>query len=101
MALQLRAPATPSPISFAPSQAWEGNDGPWSTFAIRVGSPEQVFHVLISTAGQETWIPVPEGCLPSDPTDCGAQRGALPFQNQPSRGFQTNAVGRAKCYKCF
>ncbi|RDW76161.1 hypothetical protein BP5796_06982 [Coleophoma crateriformis] len=91
MALQPRSSATPVPFSFAPSQAWEGNDGPWSTFVIRVGTPEQVFHVLISTIGQETWVPVPEGCLDTDPSNCGALRGVMPFQNQASSGFQINA----------
>ncbi|CAG8980566.1 hypothetical protein HYALB_00002564 [Hymenoscyphus albidus] len=91
MELQTRANKTPAPFSFAPSQIFEGNDGKWSTFALRVGTPEQIFHVLISTAGQETWVPVPEGCLSTDPSDCGAQRGVLPFRNQPSSGFQINA----------
>ncbi|RDW82839.1 hypothetical protein BP6252_03951 [Coleophoma cylindrospora] len=91
MALQPRSSATPAPFSFAPSQAWEGNDGLWSTFVIRIGTPEQVFHVLISTIGQETWVPVPEGCLDTDPSNCGALRGVMPFQNQASNGFQINA----------
>ncbi len=92
MVLLGRKIVTPEPLSIAPSQAWEGNDGPWSTFALRVGTPEQVFHVLISTAGQESWIPLPEGCLPLDPRNCGSLRGALPFKNQASSGFQINAV---------
>jgi hypothetical protein len=92
MALQPRATTTPVPFNFAPSQAWEGNDGPWSTFVIRVGTPEQLFHVLISTIGQETWVPVPEGCIVTDPKNCGVLRGVMPFQNQASNGFQVNAV---------
>ncbi|KAK2628788.1 hypothetical protein QTJ16_001891 [Diplocarpon rosae] len=91
MALQVRKPSV-EPVSFAPSQVWEGNDGPWSTFAIRVGTPEQIFRILVSTTSQETWVPVPEGCTSSDPTDCGALRGVLAFQNQPSSGFQVNKV---------
>lgn len=82
----------PAPLSIAPSQAFQSNDGPWSTFPIRVGTPEQVFEVLISTASQETWIPVPQGCVVGDPLDCGAQRGALPFNGVPSNGFDINAV---------
>jgi len=98
MRLQPRATQVPAPFSFAPSQAFEGNDGPWSTFAIRVGTPEQVFHVLISTAGQETWVPVPEGCLSTDPSNCGALRGALPFNNEPSDGFNISAVSFVSFY---
>jgi len=94
MALQLRATTTPAPISFSPSQAFEGNDGPWSTFVIRVGTPAQIFRVLISTTSEETWIPVPEGCLSTDPSNCGALRGVEQFQNLPSSGFQVNSVGK-------
>ncbi len=59
---------------------------------IRVGTPAQVFAVFISTAGQETWVPVPEGCTPEDPSDCGTERGVYPFNGEPSTGFQVNAV---------
>jgi hypothetical protein len=80
----------PAPFVFSPSQEWDGNDGSWSTFIIRVGTPPQTFRVLPSTAGQETWIPVPEGCLSTDPTNCGDLRGVYPFQGTQS-GFQANA----------
>ena len=82
----------PMPYSFPPCEEWEGNDGTWSTFIIRVGTPEQTFRVLISTASHETWIPVPEGCLPTDPNDCGKLRGAQPFQSAPSSGFRRDEV---------
>lgn len=93
MALHHRTTKVPTPLSIAPSQAFEGNDGPWSTFALRVGTPEQVFHVVISTLSQETWVVLPEGCTTFDPSNCGALRGVQPFESQPSSGFQTNAVG--------
>ncbi|OCK83868.1 acid protease [Lepidopterella palustris CBS 459.81] len=80
----------PAPFVFSPSQAWDGNDGSWSTFIIRVGTPEQDFRVLISTAGQETWVPVPEGCIASDPSNCGSLRGVYPFNGAQSSGFQYN-----------
>lgn len=79
-----------APFSFAPSQAWDGNDGSWSTFIVRVGTPSQDFRVLISTAGQETWIPVPEGCTPDDPSDCARTRGVLPFNGEYTDGFLKN-----------
>jgi hypothetical protein len=79
----------PAPYVFSPSQVWEGNDGSWSTFYIRVGTPEQNFRVLISTAGSETWVPVPEGCR-NDYPNCGQLRGVAPFNNAQSNGFQTN-----------
>jgi hypothetical protein len=90
--LEKRTVPLPEPFSFAPSQVFEGNDGRWSTFVIRVGTPDQDFRVLISTAGQETWVPISEGCLSSDPSNCGALRGVLPFNNQYSNGFHVNSV---------
>lgn len=83
------------PISFifSPSKLFEGNDGSWSTFIVRVGTPAQTFRVLISTAGQETWIPLVDGCAAFDPLNCGAMRGVQDFQNGPSGGFRTNLVG--------
>ncbi|PVH88812.1 acid protease, partial [Cadophora sp. DSE1049] len=80
----------PTPYNFAPSGLFEGNDGSWSTFIIRVGTPAQTFRVLISTAGQETWVPLVDGCADFDPVNCGALRGVQDFQNAPSGGFRTN-----------
>lgn len=108
MALVLQPRATskssllgPAPISVSTSQAFEGNDGPWSTFVLRVGTPEQVFHVLISTNGQETWVPVPEGCIQSDPSDCGKSRGVLPFRNQQGTGFLINSVSNPSSARMY
>jgi hypothetical protein len=92
MWLERRSTTLPEPFSWSPSQAFEGNDGSWSTFVVRIGEPDQDFHVLISTASQETWVPVIDGCLPTDPANCGALRGVLPFNSQYSGGFQVNMV---------
>ncbi|KAF2399499.1 acid protease [Trichodelitschia bisporula] len=78
--LQARA-ATPStlppPISFAPAQNWEGINGQWNTFALRIGSPEQVVRVYVSTASQQTWVVDPRGCPDDTPTNttCTDSRG--------------------------
>jgi len=80
------------PFSFSPSRRWEGSDGRWSTFILRIGTPAQTFRVLVSTASQETWIPLSDGCLPSDPENCGDLRGAQIFQNAASNGFKVNQV---------
>lgn len=79
-----------SPFVFEPSQQWDGNDGRWSTFIVRIGTPQQDFRILPATNTQETWVPIPEGCLSSDPTDCGNIRGAEPFKGEPSKGFKIN-----------
>jgi hypothetical protein len=96
MVLTPRGVTYPAPISFAPSQAWDGNDGSWSTFVIRVGTPEQVFRVLPSTISQEIWVPISEGCLSNEPSNCGALRGVETFQNQASNGLQVNQVGEIR-----
>jgi hypothetical protein len=77
----------PSPINIAPSREWNGNDGNWSTFVLRVGTPEQNFKVLPASDISEVLLPVAEGCTSSDSPDCGALRGAYQFNGQPSNGF--------------
>jgi hypothetical protein len=39
-----------------------GDDGSWSTFSLRIGTPPQIVRLLISTAGQETWAVLPDIC---------------------------------------
>ncbi|PPJ50270.1 hypothetical protein CBER1_04914 [Cercospora berteroae] len=83
----------PAPISWEPSEYWDGNDGLWNTFVVEAGTPPQQFRVLPASAGQGLWIPVPEGCTsasPDDPGYCGYLRGTLPFQGRNSSGFATN-----------
>ncbi|KAK5123026.1 hypothetical protein LTR85_003592 [Meristemomyces frigidus] len=82
-----------APISWIPSSYWDGNDGLWNTFLVKVGTPPQEFRTLPSTAGQETWLPNPEGCTTADPSDpgyCGYLRGTLPFNGVNSSGFENN-----------
>lgn len=83
----------PAPISWTPSSYWDGNDGSWNSFIVQVGSPAQDFRVFPSTSDQETWIPVPDGCVsvsPDDPGYCGFLRGTLPVNGVNSSGFATN-----------
>ncbi|KAF2114347.1 aspartic peptidase domain-containing protein, partial [Lophiotrema nucula] len=79
----------PSPIIFPSAGQWDGNDGSWSTFVIRVGSPEQVFRVLPISAIGETFVPIADACNTND-TNCPGQRGVYPFEGFPSRGFQSS-----------
>ena len=85
--------AAPAPWMLAPTWQWDGDDGKWSTFAIKVGTPPQSFRILPSTTGAETWIPYPPGCEGSlaGISDCGSLRGVDIFDGQPSLGYQTNA----------
>lgn len=79
-----------TPFSFPPSGDFDGNAGSWSSFIIGVGTPSQYFKIFPSTNGQQTWVPVPEGCTPDDPSNCGSLRGVLPMNQTPSTGFETN-----------
>ena len=55
----------------------EGDDGPWSSFTLQVGTPAQDVRVFISTASQVSWVVLENiGCRPSDRT-CAAARGTL------------------------
>ena len=71
----------------------DGDDGSWSSFALRVGSSEQSVRVLPSTAGQETWVVSPQGCSPgmngtSASSPCSQSRGGL-FDSTQSSSWQT------------
>ena len=57
---------------------------------MRIGTPPQLFEIFPGTNGNQIWIPVPEGCLVTDPLNCGSLRGVLPYQGLPSNGFQKN-----------
>ena len=76
------------PFIFEPSNQWLGNDGSWSTFLVRIGTPAQEFQILPATNVQETWVPVPQACAPYDPPDCPSLRGV--GNRSVSGGFDSN-----------
>lgn len=78
--------ALPSPISWAPSQWWDGIDGEWSSFDLRVGSSDQPVRVLPSTAGSATWLVTSGGCDPPS-SECSQARGGL-FDLSKSSSWQ-------------
>lgn len=80
----------PKPFSFSNSQIWDGNDGKWSSFFVRIGTPEQSFRVLPASRHGEIIIPIDEGCRKIGIPKCGDLRGAFPFQGKDSMGFMTN-----------
>ncbi|KAH8892708.1 acid protease, partial [Thozetella sp. PMI_491] len=74
----------PAPIVVPPSQHFEGNDGPWSTFNLRVGTPEQYVRALVSTASPQTIVVLSSlGCSPdvfkpaAVPGNCAVSRGMM------------------------
>ena len=80
---------TPEPIVVPASQNFEGNDGPWSSFIVQIGTPSQDVSVFISTAGYQTWAVLPEGCTADDPSNCGQLRGGL-FRPNESTSWTPN-----------
>lgn len=78
--------------SHADPRASEGNDGPWSTFDLRVGTPEQYIRVLVSTASPFSLVPYgEEACSTSVfetvPPNCAVARGGL-FNSSDSSTWQ-------------
>ncbi|KAI0864070.1 aspartic peptidase domain-containing protein [Xylaria cubensis] len=70
------------PIVIPPSGYFEGNDGPWSTFDLRIGSPEQHVRVTVSTASSQSLVVQSQyGCSASVfatvPVNCTSSRGML------------------------
>ncbi|KFX89411.1 hypothetical protein V490_07044 [Pseudogymnoascus sp. VKM F-3557] len=96
---------TPEAVVIPASQYFEGNDGPWSTFDLRVGTPEQNVRVLVSTASPESMVVLSEyGCsttvFSTMPPDCAVSRGNLFNVNKSSSwidmgtyGINQNGVG--------
>ncbi|KAK8177759.1 aspartic peptidase domain-containing protein [Phyllosticta citrichinensis] len=60
--LTSRASRLPDPLVFTPDQNWDGIDGQWNTFTLRVGTPQQFVRVFAATSSQQTWVVQPEGC---------------------------------------
>lgn len=87
-----RGLSLPAPIVIPASQDFDGNDGPWSSFALRVGTPAQTVKVMISTAGSQTWVVLPEGCTSLDPPDCLTSRGGEFYTNRSSTWRKNNVT---------
>lgn len=62
----------------------EGNDGPWSSFALQIGTPPQNVKVMVSTAATQTWVVLPQGCTVLDPANCAKSRGSVFMPNSSS-----------------
>lgn len=66
-------------LSVAPSRHWMGNDGPWSTFNIKVGSQVELLEVLPASSLSLTLVVLPDGCTPNEQqqADCNSSRGNI------------------------
>ncbi|CAG8951638.1 hypothetical protein HYFRA_00005438 [Hymenoscyphus fraxineus] len=95
----------PDPLLVEPSQTFEGNDGPWSTFNARVGSPPQPVRLLVSTASAQTMVVLSQSCDAnvvgtSGPPACAQSRGQMfnpntstTWNEQSTFAINTNGIG--------
>ncbi|KAL9087107.1 MAG: hypothetical protein Q9159_003802 [Coniocarpon cinnabarinum] len=91
--------ALPQPVSIPPTQNFNGNDGLWSTFPLRIGHPFQDALLLPSTASPNVWVSqsdtaCPDG-IPVPPAtghpSCADSRGRL-FEANASLTWTPNNV---------
>ncbi|KAK4575050.1 hypothetical protein LTR86_000902 [Recurvomyces mirabilis] len=90
------------PLSIAPSQLWDGNDGRWSTFQIQVGTPGQPVRLLPGTSASAcstTWVVIPQGCA-QNPTliDCEDDRGYY-FTSNTSSSWSTQRLANGGLFQ--
>lgn len=90
--LKKREQVVPAPITVPASQTFDGNDGPWSSFPIQIGTPPQTVKVLPSTKGSQTWAVLPQGCISSDPANCTTARGGIYQPNSSSTWNQNQGA---------
>ena len=65
----------------------DGDDGPWSSFTIQVGTPVQDVRVFVSNEISTTWVVETQGCTVGD-TTCTNGRGLLFNPNASSTWSQ-------------
>ncbi|KAI5359535.1 Putative aspartic peptidase A1 family, aspartic peptidase domain superfamily [Septoria linicola] len=86
------ATSIPAPIAFHPDQNWDGIDGEWSSFTLRVGTPQQFVRTFVSFASYQTWVVLPQGCAQAaDEESCAESRGWL-FDNNSSSTFEYKGI---------
>ncbi|KAF3319024.1 hypothetical protein TWF173_005429 [Orbilia oligospora] len=90
--LRRRETTIPFPVEVDPSQEWDGKDGPWSTFAVRIGTPPQVARILPGTGSNQQMVVLPEGCMSSkDTSTCPNLRG-FTFKMDESTTWENNTL---------
>lgn len=83
-----RATTIPAPVAFNPDQNWDGIDGSWSSFTLRVGTPAQTVRVFPSWMSYQTLVVAPQGCTYATNLDaCSSSRGGL-FNYNESTTFE-------------
>lgn len=80
--LQTRSNVTIAPLAIPPDENWDGIDGAWSTFTLRVGTASQYVRTFLSFQSYQTWVIVPQGCPAQDYNSCADSRGGIFNYNQ-------------------
>lgn len=82
----------PAPIVFSPNQQdWEGIDGAWNTFSLRVGSQQKNISVLVSTTNQQVWVVNAQACTVNSMGGLADAVSQIPAgQCESSRGYLFN-----------
>ncbi|KAI9819298.1 MAG: hypothetical protein M1827_007455 [Pycnora praestabilis] len=91
---------TIAPLSLPPSEYWDGNDGPWSSFGMRVGTPSQDVRLLpgtSATTANALWVVLPQGCTSTDPSNCASIRG-FEFTPNTSSTWSTEGLSNGGLY---
>ena len=70
----------------------DGDDGEWSSFTMRLGTPAQNVRVFVSTSSPNTWVVLPSGCSTTD-SDCIEKRGSIYNYSQSSTWSQYGYFG--------
>lgn len=74
-------------ISIPPAQNWVGNNGPWSSFGLQIGSPAQEVAVLPATSKSNIWAVQNDSCSSMIAVgDCEAFFGGL-YEPENSTSF--------------
>ncbi|KAI5369338.1 Putative aspartic peptidase A1 family, aspartic peptidase domain superfamily [Septoria linicola] len=67
----------PAPLSIAAAQNWDGNDGPWSSFPLQIGTQPQTVRAMIGTSATSVFTIAADGCPSYYPSNCETSRGGF------------------------
>ncbi|MBE7157810.1 MAG: hypothetical protein INR62_05150, partial [Rhodospirillales bacterium] len=82
----------PAPLAIHPDENWDGIDGQWSSFTLRIGTPEQFVRTFVSWSSYQTWAVLPQGCLAAaDEEACADSRGGL-FNQSASHSWDNIGI---------
>lgn len=84
-------------LTHSPAITSLGNDGAWSPFLVKVGTPPTPLQLLASTEIPETWVVLSLGCPSGAALNCSDARGGI-FDSDGSRTW-SNKSGDNSIFK--